>query len=154
MSANVARFCLAWVIAIGGTGFVPHALGAAPLAGEPLADGAIVRCTEGGRTTYSTAPCARGHGRDVNVTTSSGFAPPAVRPGASDPPAPAAPEATSPPAAPAQAGPDAKLSQCRDLDEAIAGNEAAARRPQPGWRQDELTAHKRVLQAKRNELGC
>ena len=120
--------------------------------------GAIFRCEVQGKVVYSDQPCGPG-GRAVDVLPSQGYEAPQRKPQAA-PTAPVEPApAPAPVAAPAgQAStpdPEAQRKQrCELIEQDIQDNEAAARQPQIGSRQDALTAARRKLVAQKDALGC
>ena len=48
----------------------------------------------------------------------------------------------------------ARAERCKQIEEAVRQNEQTARLPQPGWRQDRLTAEKRQLLDEKHSLSC
>ncbi len=123
---------------------------AAPPASPPAqAPGTIYRCQVNGQTVYANEPCGS-DSRAVDVFTNKGFEPTDT----STVHAPAEQEAPAPPAtASVRTGPT-KEELCHQTDDAIRANAETARRAQPGWRQDDLTAERRRLLDRKDELGC
>jgi hypothetical protein len=108
----------------------------------------IYRCEVYGKTVYANAPCSSRNMRPVDIFVNHGFEPidtSALR--ARTPPADEA-------AALASSNAAARMDRCNLIEEAMRRNEEAARLPQPGDVQDDLTQQKRELLDEKHELGC
>ena len=110
--------------------------------------GTIYRCEVNGKTVYANAPCSSRNIRPVDVFVNEGFQPTdtstlRARGSVSD-----EPEVV------ASTNDVARAERCKWTAEAIRQNEEAARLPQSGQMQDDLTQRKRQLREEKDELGC